>query len=237
MLAANRDEHYDRPSVGPRFIPGDPGIVAGLDLRAGGTWLGFNDRGIIAGILNRRMTGAPLPPSQARSRGLLCLDLLHCRTIGDAGAFLRNHPFRYNPFAVVIADRSEAMVAYNSAEKIMTRDLSRGLHVFSSSAQLDPNSAKADRAQRLFANASGGWRPACQHAADMIGTLQPVLADHLTAVTGDPSDAICVHRQNSGTVSSTIVRLHEAESRFESFYCAGAPCCNAFGRPMTLDLS
>ncbi len=239
VLAANRDEHYDRPSAPPDLLAGEPKIVAGVDLRAGGTWLGVNDRAVVAAILNRRWNGESPPITDVRSRGRLCLDLLRCRSVAEGNAFLADHQFRYNPFTVLVADRRGALVGYNNAEQIIIRQLTPGLHVFSSAAEFDLHSAKADRAYSLFAQVVGqDDRIVRMSGADAIAALQPVLADHSLAVdSDDPGDAICVHREGSGTVSSSIVRFCEAESRFESFYCAGAPCRNSFGSALTLGVS
>ena len=76
IIAANRDEHYDRPSAPPALWSTRPKILAGKDLLAGGTWLGVNEHGLLVGILNRRSNSEPDPLTQTRSRGLLCLDLL-----------------------------------------------------------------------------------------------------------------------------------------------------------------
>jgi uncharacterized protein with NRDE domain len=64
VVAANRDEHYDRPAAPPALLNADPAILAGRDLRAGGTWLGVNEHGLLAGILNRRWrpTGKRVAP-------------------------------------------------------------------------------------------------------------------------------------------------------------------------------
>ena len=238
VLAANRDEHYDRPSATPGTINGELQIIAGIDLRAGGTWLGANGRGIIAGILNRRANGESPPFAGVRSRGRLCLDLLQCRSIAEAESFLRSHRLRYNPFTAVIADRFDALVSYNNGTEIILQSLAPGLHVFSSAAQFDLHSAKAERAYSLFAKAARGKNLAQSDGVDTIAALQPVLADHsLAADSADPGDAICVHREGSGTVSSSIVRFGAAESRFENFYCDGAPCSNAFGAPLALGVS
>ena len=52
VLAANRDEMIDRPARPPaRHWPDRPEVVAGLDELAGGSWLGLNDHGVVAGIL------------------------------------------------------------------------------------------------------------------------------------------------------------------------------------------
>jgi len=42
IVAANRDEFYERPTEAPRLLRGAPRIVGGRDARAGGTWLGVN---------------------------------------------------------------------------------------------------------------------------------------------------------------------------------------------------
>ena len=70
VVAANRDEQYDRPSAPPQRLDTVPTIIAGRDLRAGGTWLGINRHGLLAAMLNRRINGG-LPAPDARSRGLL----------------------------------------------------------------------------------------------------------------------------------------------------------------------
>ena len=38
IVAANRDEFYDRPTAGAAFWPDAPRVLAGRDLRAGGTF-------------------------------------------------------------------------------------------------------------------------------------------------------------------------------------------------------
>ena len=40
IVAANRDEFYERPSEPPAFWPEAPDVLAGRDLRGGGTWFG-----------------------------------------------------------------------------------------------------------------------------------------------------------------------------------------------------
>jgi uncharacterized protein with NRDE domain len=238
LLAANRDEHFDRPSAAPALIANEPKIIAGIDLRAGGTWLGVNDRGVAAGILNRRVNGEIQPANDLPSRGQLCLELLKRRSLTEARTYLESHRLRYNPFTAVVADGHHALVSYNHEEKIIIVSLAPGLHVFSSAAQFDSRSAKADRAYSLFARSAQETGPARPNSADAIASLQPVLADHSSSPgSSDPADAICVHRESSGTVSSSIVRFDKTLSRFECFYCDGPPCRNSFGPARTLDLS
>jgi uncharacterized protein with NRDE domain len=238
ILAANRDEHFDRPTAAPALIANEPKVIAGIDLRAGGTWLGVNERGVAAGILNRRVVGEIPPDSDLRSRGQLCLDLLKCRSVAEAQAYLENHRLRYNPFTAVVADGRHALVAYNSDGRIITEPLAPGLHIFSSAAQFDSRSAKAERAYSLFHRAAQESDLARRDSAGAIAALQPVLGDHSSMPgSNDPADAICVHRESSGTVSSSILRMNRELSRFECSYCDGPPCRNSFGASLTLDIS
>jgi uncharacterized protein with NRDE domain len=237
LVAANRDEHYDRPSAEPSISNGAPKILAGRDLRVGGTWLGVNEYGLLVGILNRRVNGAELPSATARSRGLLCTDLLTHKSAAAAGEFILAHDPQYNPFTVVCADKARAFIAYNEGDRIKTRRLDFGLHVFSSAAVAEVRSTKADQAHAKFAQALNGHRADGTRPAGWVSSLQEVLADH-TRIDGsdDPGDAICVHREGSGTVSSSIIARSKADSRFEMFHCLGAPCQNAFGDALILDI-
>ena len=73
LIASNRDEMHERPWDPPgRHWPDRPDVVAGRDKLAGGSWLGMNDFGVVAGILNRRNTLGP--QEGKRSRGELVLD-------------------------------------------------------------------------------------------------------------------------------------------------------------------
>ena len=63
VIAANRDEYLARPALPPTTLLEHPHVVGGKDLQASGTWLGINQYGLVAGLLNRRRTdyGDPEP--------------------------------------------------------------------------------------------------------------------------------------------------------------------------------
>ncbi len=72
VLLANRDERFDRPAAPMAWWPeqsGRPGLLAGRDLSAGGTWLGLTARGRLAWMTNVREPGRVL--ALAPSRGAL----------------------------------------------------------------------------------------------------------------------------------------------------------------------
>jgi uncharacterized protein with NRDE domain len=72
VVAANRDEFHARPSA-PFASWQAPGLFAGRDLQAGGTWLGLDRRGRFAAVTNVREGKAEAAPY---SRGQLPVDFL-----------------------------------------------------------------------------------------------------------------------------------------------------------------
>ncbi len=236
LVAANRDEQYDRPATPPQLLGAEPRIIAGRDLRAGGTWLGVNEHGLLAAMLNRRINSRIVSFPEARSRGLLCMDLLTRRSAADGDSFIRNHQESYNPFTALVADRDQACVFYNTGRKFVAQKLKPGLHVFSSAAEFDLHSDKADRAYALFGEVGDKLLRNGSTELQMIAALRSALGDHsLPAGSVDSGDSICVHRDNSGTVSSSIVLFSRSRAGFQMFHCAGAPCQKVFGEALELD--
>ncbi|HWH79793.1 MAG TPA: NRDE family protein, partial [Candidatus Binatus sp.] len=200
-------------------------------------WLGVNEYGLTVGILNRRINGTTLPEAVSRSRGLLCHDLLERESAAAAAVTLAEDKARYNPFTLIFADDKRAYVAYNNDPAIITLELATGLHVFSSAAEVDLRSTKADRAQLLFYALTSHDAARSSEPRHLLAPLQKILADHsLNDGSADPGDAICVHREVSGTVSSSVIFFDPAKRRFETFHCQGAPCQNSFGASLHLPL-
>ena len=74
VLAANRDEFYDRPTAPAQLWDEVPSVLAGRDLKAGGAWLGVDRRGRLAAVTNYRQGERENPAP--RSRGLLVSEFL-----------------------------------------------------------------------------------------------------------------------------------------------------------------
>lgn len=79
VVAANRDEFYDRPALPAAFWDGRPDILAGRDLAQGGTWMGLAKSGRFSALTNYR--NPTLHKENAPTRGLLVSDFL----TGDLG--------------------------------------------------------------------------------------------------------------------------------------------------------
>lgn len=108
IVAANRDEMAGRPWKPPgRHWPDRPEVLAGLDVLAGGSWLGMNDHAVVACVLNRHGTLGPAPGK--RSRGELVLEALDHADAADAARALEAlEPDSYRPFNMLVADSRDA---------------------------------------------------------------------------------------------------------------------------------
>ncbi len=74
VLVANRDEFHARPTAPASFWADQPGLLAGRDLQAGGTWMGVTREGRFAAITNYREQQRPV--RSEKSRGALVTDSL-----------------------------------------------------------------------------------------------------------------------------------------------------------------
>jgi uncharacterized protein with NRDE domain len=232
IVAANRDEHFSRPTASPEMWRGDPPILAGKDLAAGGTWLGVNSARIAAAVVNRRVKTEDI--DAPRSRGLLCLDMLHASTMADARAALPYEDAgRYQPFLLVLASAEGAFAAYNAMGDIATVELRSGLHVFGNTSFTDEKAQKLDRARHLFAAAAERLAPLLKDDRSLdsaVDVLKTVLSDHTPIENGDGKSALCVHAPDAdyGTVSSSIIFLSSRDRRFHFYHSLGPPCRTEF---------
>jgi uncharacterized protein with NRDE domain len=115
VVGANRDEFYDRPTSAAGFWVDAPGVLAGRDLREGGTWLGITREGRFAALTNFRDSGSTR--SEGPSRGHLVGRFL----LGDEppDAYLarvaRNRD-QYNGFSLITYS-GDALCYYSNREK------------------------------------------------------------------------------------------------------------------------
>ncbi len=223
IIAANRDEFLDRPATEPTVLCDQPAIVGGKDLRAGGTWLGINQHGLVAGLLNRRPIDLANP--DARSRGMLCLDALRRRTAAEAARFAgAQRGEKYNPFNLLMASRDGAFVAYNRGDHIEVVALDPGLHLLTNLDVNDFECPKISRAWSGFARLAE--RPQfLGNPVSLRHELRALLADHSTQLdprNGRPN-ALCLHLDGYGTRSSSLIFLGDG-GETAHYFAPGAPC-------------
>ena len=121
-VCANRDEFHARPTLAADFWSDQPGILAGRDLQAGGTWLGIDRRRRFAAVTNYR---DPKAPEGQRSRGDLTRDYL----AGDLSPqdFLSGlDGGAYGGFNLFLADRDS--LCYYSNRQGRIQELPPGIY-------------------------------------------------------------------------------------------------------------
>lgn len=197
VVAANRDEFHDRAAAPLARWP-DRDLIAGRDLRAGGTWLGVSAQGHFAAITNLRGFGGP--DAALASRGALVADLAsgsgpwHDPAAADLG--------RFNPFNAIAVSPSGARFLANRPAPVH-RTLAPGLHAMSN-GPLDPPWRKSLRLSALIEQWLAAPHPA-PHA--LLGDLR----DPAPPVgSADDPAAIFIDDPVYGTRCSTVVAVDDA---------------------------
>ncbi len=217
IVGANREEAYARGGTPPQLVAGPVPFVAGLDPKAGGTWLGVNGHGVLVAVTNRA-TRSPDPP-QPRSRGLLARDLLACRTAVDASRQAAQEMSR-TPYAgcnLLCAD-TESVYIIHSGDWLRVRPLPPGIYVLTKGELNDGTDARVMRALAWLE------RRSLTVSAQCVSGLKK-----LCALPGDAErPPICLHGERGGTVSSTIVVLRQPLSQRRYWHAQGPPDQTAY---------
>lgn len=217
LIAANREEAYNRPTVAPAIQPGEPAMLCGLDARAGGTWLGVNRHGLAVAVTNRPKSTLPAAP---RSRGLLCLDLLRQPTAAAAveHAVSELKTGRYAGANYVCVDRRRGW-AVHGGDGIESIELRPGLHLLTNGDLNDAADPRQRLARRLFEEQPPST------AEDFVERAAIVCATGPTAPSGV---SIVLRSQLGGTVSSTLIALTDEPAMAIYRYAPGPPDRTAY---------
>ena len=243
VVAANRDERLDRPARPLAVLrPAEPRILGGQDLVAGGTWLAVNEHGVVAGLTNRPSPEGRDPAK--RSRGELPVALAQHRdarrAVKDFAS--RYRPADYNPAWLLVGDRTSLFaldMTTPGEDAPGVEELGPGVHILENNP-IHVASPKVDHVRALL-GAVGGLE-----GTDLVERVRAVLVDHSvpTAVSAPVADsegersglcrpvasqAACVHTENYGTRSSTIVAVPASTERRPRLLVAGGhPCTSPF---------
>ncbi|PPU78043.1 NRDE family protein [Xanthomonas cucurbitae] len=170
LLAGNRDEFHERPTAPlARWAAPADSVLAGRDLRSGGSWVGLGSDGRVAVVTNVR---DPLATASGRSRGHLIADYLS----GSPGAAayaddLAGAAHAFPPFNLLLCDAERC--AHLSNHPPLARLLAPGIHGMSN-GPLDMQWPKT----RALTGALHNW---CTHDSDDLQPLWDALGDRATA--------------------------------------------------------
>jgi uncharacterized protein with NRDE domain len=218
VVASNRDEQYDRDAERPSLVETEPAVVAPRDTTAGGTWIGYNDAGLFVGITNRWVDCLPAE----RSRGLLVRDALRAPNAETAVGTVEDAVAAegYDGFHLLIADGDAAFLLEWDG-RLQVRRLDPGVHVLVNVGSSDDIHLPSENRRRGIVQAinarsvRAALRPADDEDADgWLTRAAGVLSDH--------SYGVCLHGEEFGTVSTSLLKVDGADGRYE--YAPGPPC-------------
>lgn len=254
VVAANRDEFFSRPAEPLGWwqpAPGEPALLSGRDLAAGGTWLGVNSRGRFAMVTNvREPQRTPLATSpsrgdlvtrwlrQQRADAELLQDSLHTARNGfnllvgdlrgDAGMWLNNRLQKQQRLGPGLAGLSNA--ALDTPWPKLTR-LKQRLHAAVSGAE----SVQQLAADTLKALADATPAPDAELPDTGVGLARErLLSPAFISIPGPDT------RAHYGTRCSTVVVVEQVGPRrvvsvFERRFDADGAACGDTALALELD--
>lgn len=211
ILAANRDEFYQRPTVPAAFWESEPHLLAGRDLKSGGTWLGISRTGRIAALTNFR------DPRNVRdnapSRGGLVSDFLRGNMpSAEYLQILRQRSQDYNGFNLLFGDQENLFVYSNRGE--VPPLLPPGIHGLSNHL-LDTPWPKVTRGKKALAEIlAHGKQPVVEEIFTLLAD-QSLPDDSLLPDTGVGLETerllapLFISGPTYGTRSSTLIMIDE----------------------------
>lgn len=211
VLAANRDEFFERPSVPANWWNDHPNVYAGRDLEGGGTWLGISRDGRVAAVTNIRSPDER--KAHAPSRGALVADYLAQNwSPADYVEHVQAHANAYNGFNLLVGDR-HTLICYNNRDHENERNgqaLMPGIYGLSNDT-LDAPWPKVVRTKAQFASLLCQGAP--EEAYFEMLTCTARASDCRLPRTGVSLEvermlsAVCIQSPDYGTRVSTVVTL------------------------------
>ncbi len=217
LLAANRDERQDRDWDPPAaHWPDHPGVTAGRDRLAGGSWMAMNRQGVTCAVLNR--VGTLGPAAGKRSRGELPLLAAAHPSAAAAAATLAALPATdWRGFNMVLADARDAWFIRGTGQgRPDLVPLPAGVSMVTAH---DPNDLASPRTARHLPRFQAAPPPDPDH--DNWAAWAALLADDSVAETR--ADTLCVPPIGGfATVSASLVGL-AADGRRSWLFAPGPP--------------
>ncbi len=225
LVATNRDERLERAFDPPgRYWPQAPGVVAWRDRAGGGSWLGLNDEGVVATLVNAHDELGPLAGKASRGE-LVVRALAEPGAAAAARALGALDAARYRGFTLLVADRSGAFVLSGDGAALRTDALAPGHHMLTPEG-CDVAGAPRVRAYLADLRAAPPPRPAAGDWAGWTALLRREDA-------ADPHHAMTVVTEHGfGTVASTLIGVPAAPGAAPALLVASGPPTRAGYEPL-----
>ena len=210
VVGMNRDEFRNRPAAPWSPVSGNPKIVAPRDAKAGGTWIGVNEHGLVVALSNRRGRDS----TTARSRGVLVVEALGRNRPASVDLLVRSEveAHEYNFFHLFAAN-GEEMRCWRYDGAVNVRRGVPGLNVLTNQGLNEEGDTKVLAVRRMVRPSDTG------DLGSALKSLQAALRYRGTDVE------VCNHGAMAGTVSSSILAVHSDDPRENALlFSDGLPC-------------
>lgn len=211
IIAANRDEFYERPTKEARFWDDEPELLAGRDLERMGTWLGITKQGRFAALTNYRDPTNEHPNKS--SRGQIVTSFLTGGTsTPDFLKELRKRKDDYNGFNIIVGTVDELYYYGNRQTDIVK--LNGGTYTVSNHL-LNTPWPKVEKARTMLQNYVTTHEEIDVDALFEQLAYREIASDELLPNTGVGIDLerklspIFIKTDGYGTRSSTVLLINQ----------------------------
>ena len=198
-LVCNRDERRDRPAAcAPRAVwCGPRSATFPIDPVGGGTWVGVNDLGLTAALLNRTLDPIARRRRATVSRGTIIPRLLACESWLDAMlAATAFDPRSFEPFRLIVVETRSLVGELISDGRVLTCEATplTKPRVFTSSSLGDArvDGPRHELFRKLLADDEGDW-------------LRGQFRFHRHRWASYPEISVEMERDDAATVSRTTI--------------------------------
>ncbi|RPI71328.1 MAG: NRDE family protein [Ignavibacteriales bacterium] len=200
IFGANRDEFFERPSSPAHFWKDEP-VLAGKDLKEGGTWCGITKTGRFAAITNYRNIKAI--KKDAVSRGKIVTDFLTGTSSPELySKGLTDSANQYNGYSLVFGNLSGLYFFSNQTKKI--EKIESGIHGLSNHL-IDTPWFNVKRGKELL-------EQVINNGDNLTDNLLKILSDN-TASTEDELPETGLDKETERKISSIFVDLPDYGTR------------------------
>ena len=212
IFAANRDEFFERPSLPIHFWNDEP-ILAGKDLKEGGTWCGITKNSRFAAITNFR--NIKTVKKEAPSRGKIVTDFLTGTSSPELySKGLADSANQYNGYCFIFGNLTELFFFSNQDKKLVK--LENGINGLSNHL-LNTPWFNVRRGKELL-------KQAIERGDNLVDDLFSLLSDKITSPDNELPDtglskdmekkisSIFVETPDYGTRSSSVILIDKNDN-------------------------
>ncbi len=212
IVAANRDEYYNRPTIAADFWPDLPEVIAGRDKQAGGTWLGLSRRGRFAAITNHYEPGRHTPSLQSRGE-LVSSFLVTDESLDEYSVQLDHSRENYNGYGLIFGSFSHLRYQSNRDSRIV--DITEGVHGLGNDFLNTPWPRVEEGKRKLLEVAQSDDQLEAEQFFEILLDSDAIRPDHSEASTSNILEAIdpaqmpiFIRLKDYGTRSSSVILVN-----------------------------